>query len=121
MGDETSGAFDLVMSDRPQDLDIVALTRLSVGFIPPALQRFVELGTNGSAVVDWRRDAPVLQHVQLADLVVLEQPRFAANSGEGDLENLGYEVLIHGQHGPLLVRKKEADRKSVLEGKTVHL
>ena len=108
-GDEASGAFDLVMSDRPQDLDIAARTRLSVGFIPPGLQRFIELGTNGSAVVDWRRDAPVLQHVQLADLVVLDQPRFAPNAGEGDLENLGYEVLIHGQRGPLLVRKQDSD------------
>ena len=108
-GDEASGAFDLVMSDRPQDMDIAARTRLSVGFIPPDLQRSIEIGTNGSAVVDWRRDAPVLQHVQLADLVVLDQPRFAANAGEGDLENLGYEVLIHGQRGPLLVRKQDSD------------
>jgi hypothetical protein len=108
-GDEASGAFDLVISDRPQDMGIAARTRLTVGFIPPALQRFVELGTNGSAVVDWRRDAPVLQHVQLADLVVLDQPRFLANAGEGDLENLGYEVLIHGQRGPLLVRQKDSD------------
>ena len=112
-GDEASGAFDLVMSDRPQDLELAARTRLSVGFIPPELQRFVELGTNGSAVVDWRRDAPVLQHVQLADLVVLDQPRFAANAGEGDLENLGYEVLIHGQRGPLLVRKQDSDGVAV--------
>ena len=107
--DEASGAFDLVMSDRPQDMDITARTKLSLGFIPPELQRFIELGTNGSSVVDWRRDAPVLQHVELADLVVLDQPRFAANAGEGDLENLGYEVLIHGQRGPLLARKQDAD------------
>jgi Ca-activated chloride channel homolog len=107
--DEASGAFDLVISDRPQDLDLAARTKLSVGFIPAELQRVIEAGTNGSSVVDWRRDAPVLQHVQLADLVVLEQPRFAANAGEANLENLGYEVLIHGQHGPLLVRKQDAD------------
>ena len=107
--DEASGAFDLVMSDRPQDMEITARTKLSVGFIPPELERFVELGTNGSSVVDWRRDAPVLQHVQLADLVVLDQPRYAANAGEGDLENLGYEVLIHGQRGPLLARKQDSD------------
>ena len=107
--DEASGAFDLVISDRPQDMSLAARTRLSVGIIPPELQRFVEAGTNGSGVVDWRRDAPVLQHVQLADLVVLDQPRFAANAGEGDLENLGYEVLIHGQRGPLLVRKQDSD------------
>jgi len=108
-GDEASGAFDLVISDRPQDMGIAARTRLSVGFIPPELARLVELGTNGSAVVDWRRDAPVLQHVQLADLVVLDQPRFTANASEGDLENLNYDVLIHGQRGPLLVRRQDAD------------
>lgn len=104
-----TGAYDLVISDRPEDMDIAARTRLSVGFIPPELQSIVETGTNGSAVVDWRRDAPVLQHVQLADLLVLEQPRFAGNAGEGDLENLGYEELIYGEHGPLLVRKQEPD------------
>jgi Ca-activated chloride channel homolog len=107
--DSASGQFDLVMSDRPQDMSIPARTRLSVGFIPEELQRFVETGTNGSTVVDWRRDAPVLQHVVLADLVVLDQPRFTTNSGESDLENLNYEVLIHGQRGPLLVRKQDSD------------
>ena len=70
-GDEASGEFDLVISDRAQDLGIIARAKLSVGIIPPELQRFIELGTNGSSVVDWRRDARVLQHVQLADLVVL--------------------------------------------------
>jgi hypothetical protein len=107
--DTASGAFDLVISDRPQDMSLIAHTRLSVGIIPPELQRFVEAGTNGSAVVDWQRDAAVLQHVQLADLVVLDQPSFVANAGEGDLENLGYEVIIHGQRGPLLVRKQDSD------------
>ena len=108
-GDEAAGGFDLVISDRPSDMDLAARTRLSVGFIPSELQRFIELGTNGSAVVDWRRDAPVLQHVQLADLVVLDQPRFAASAGESDLENLGYAVLVHGQRGPLLLRKQDSD------------
>ena len=107
--DEASGAFDLVISDRPHDMSLPAHTRLSVGIIPPELQHLVEAGTNGSVVVDWRRDAPVLQHVQLSDLVVLDQPRFAANAGEGELENLGYEVLIHGQRGPLLVRKQDSE------------
>jgi Ca-activated chloride channel family protein len=107
--DSASGAFDLVISDRPDDMNLTARTRLSVGIIPNELQRFVEAGTNGSSVIDWRRDAPVLQHVQMADLVVLDQPRFAANAGESELENAGYEVLIHGEHGPLLVRKQSAE------------
>jgi hypothetical protein len=107
--DDASGSFDLVMSDRPQDMSLAARTRLSVGFIPAELQRAVEAGTNGSTVVDWRRDSSVLQHVQLADLVVLDQPHFAVNASEGDLESFGYEVLIHGERGPLLVRKQDAD------------
>jgi hypothetical protein len=107
--DSASGQFDLVMSDRPQDMNLSARTRLTVGFIPDELQRFVEASTNSSTVVDWRRDSPVLQHVELSDLVVLDQPRFVANAGESDLENLNYEVLIHGQRGPLLVRKQDSD------------
>jgi hypothetical protein len=108
-GDEAGGAFDLIISDRLKDMDLAARTKLSVGIIPPGLQHFIELGTNGSSVVDWRRDAPVLQHVQLTDLTVLDQPCFAENAGESDLENLNYEVLIHGQHGPLLVRQQNLD------------
>jgi hypothetical protein len=107
--DQATGGFDLVISDRPEDFNVPARTRLSVGFIPQELQRFVEPGTNSSLIVDWRRDASVLQHVQLADLAILDQPRFVANSGEADLENLGYQVLIHGQGGPLLLRKQESD------------
>lgn len=107
--EETNAPMDLVISDRPQDLNIPARTRLSVGFIPSDLQPVIEMGTNGSSVVDWRREAAVLQHVQLADLMVLDQPRFAGTAGEGDLENLGYEVLIHGQRGPLLVQKRDGD------------
>ena len=109
--DEASGSFDLVISDRPQDMNLIARTKLSVGFIPSELQPLVEPGTDESStsVVDWRRDEPVLQHVQLADLVVLDQPRFTANASEGDLENLDYEELIYGQHGPLLVRKQDVN------------
>ena len=108
--DEASGAFDLVISDRVQDMSLPARTRLSVGLIPPELERFVETGTNGSTVVDWRRDAAVFtQHVQLSDLVVLDQPHFARKCRGRDLENIGYEVLIHGEHGPLLVRKQDSD------------
>jgi hypothetical protein len=107
--DEASGAYDLVISDRSQDLNLTARTRLTVGFIPTDLQSLVQPGTNGSTVVDWRRDAAVLQHVQMADLVALEQPHFAGNAGEAELENLGYEVLMHGERGPLLVRKQTSD------------
>jgi hypothetical protein len=107
--DDAAGSFDLVISDRPQDLALPARTRLSVGIVPPDLERLVVLGTNGTQVVDWQRDEPLLQHVELGDLMVLDQPQWQANASEGSLENLGWEVLIHGQRGPLLVYKREAD------------
>lgn len=107
--DRPEGEFDLVMSDRPADMGLAARTHLSIGFIPPELQRFIDLGTNASSAVDWRRDSAVLQHVQLADLLVLNQPHFIGTASEAELENTGYEVLIHGEHGPLLVQKREAD------------
>jgi hypothetical protein len=48
--------------------------------------------------------------VELGDLVILEQPRLAAQASEGDLDSLGYEVLVHGARGPLLVRRRDGDR-----------
>ena len=108
-GDEAAGAFDLVISDRPRDLGIAARTRLMVGVVPPELHSLVSVSSNGTQVVDWRRDAALLQHVELADLVILDQPRLAENATEGDLENAGYETLAHGHRGPLLLRKREGE------------
>ncbi len=109
-GDEAAGQFDLVISDRPQDAAMASRARLLVGIVPDSLQKLISIETNGTRVVDWRRDAPLLQHVQLGDLVVLDRPEYLGKASEGDLENLGYEVLVHGNRGPLLVRKQTAEQ-----------
>jgi Ca-activated chloride channel homolog len=112
-GGAAVGPFDLVVSDRKEDLAIPARTRLTVGRAPPEAEPLLRAGTNGTKVVDWRRDSALLQHVELSDLAILDDPRFAPNASEGDLEKLGYEALVHGAHGPLMLQKRDADTLSL--------
>ncbi len=105
--DVASGAFDLVISDRPRDAALAARTRMSVGLVPPELARMMTVVTNGNQVVDWRHEAALWQHVQLDDLVILEQPVWQGEATESDLEQLGYTVLAYGRDGPLVLRRQE--------------
>ena len=105
--DVVTGSFDLAISDRPKDWTIPARTRLAVGLVPPDAARLVAIGTNGTQVVDWRRDAALFQHVELGDLVILEQPHWVGQATESELENLGYTVLAYGHRGPLVLRKQD--------------
>jgi hypothetical protein len=108
VAEASAGSFDLCITDRPQDWSIPARARLAVGFVPPDVTRLVGIGTNGTQVVDWRRDAAIFQHVELGDLVVLDQPCWLGEAGEGDLERLGYTAIAFGQRGPLVVRRQDA-------------
>ena len=55
--------FDLVVTDRPEDLGLQARTWLTVGLIPEDLRRLLTMRKEGGAVVDWQRSAELLQHV----------------------------------------------------------
>ena len=107
--DQTAGTFDLVITDRAQDVALPAKSRLLVGIVPAELGGLVTLGTNGTEIVDWRRESPVLQHVLLTDLIILDRPASQPGVTEGDFEKAGYEVLAHGHRGPALVQKRAAD------------
>jgi hypothetical protein len=106
------GAWDLLVSDTAADRKILARTSLFVGVVPEEVTKLVTVEQGGTEVVDWRRSSPLLQHVELADLVVLDRPCSREGSREGDYENLGYEVLVHGKEGPLVLEKREGDRLS---------
>jgi hypothetical protein len=111
--DDESGlhaAYDLVVTDRTGDFAIEGKTCCYVGLIPDDLQALVSVGQEGAGVVDWRRSSPLLQHVELGDLAILDEPRSHEGVSEHDYENLGYEVLIHGDRGPLLLQKRAGDR-----------
>ena len=78
-----------------------------VGVIPDDLKTMIEVKEDVDYVVDWNRTAPFLRHVQLADLEIGEQPRLASGLSAKELEELGYEVLIDGKAGPLLLQRRE--------------
>jgi hypothetical protein len=104
--------YDLVVTDRVQDLSIEGKTCLYTGIVPPDLQKLVSVERGGSEVVDWSGSSPLLRHVEWSDVAMLDQPRTAEGVSEIDLENLGYEVLVHGNRGPLLLEKKEGEKIS---------
>jgi hypothetical protein len=109
-GESPDVHFDMVVTDRAEDAELGGRTFFRVGGVPEDAARLVSVREGGTRIVDWRRDSPLLAHVELADLVILQCPHSAEGVGESDYENLGYEVLIHGHRGPLLLERREGDR-----------
>lgn len=97
--------FDLVITDGPADE--AAPMRVRFNQIPEDLQELVTMGEpSPHQAIDWRRDAPLFQHVDFSNVVFLDEP-IAQDLQEGTFVNRGYDILLHGQRGPLLVEKRE--------------
>jgi len=97
---------DLAITDQPSDSLPRARVCLGVGFVPPDLRGMLRVNQQTVEVVDWERNHALLQHVQFRDVLLLDDPQTAPGITESDLENLGYTVLAHGPHGPLVVEKR---------------
>jgi len=108
----TDSDYDLIVSDTTELGGAVAPVAVFVGVIPPDLQDLLEIAEDVAHVVDWNRTAPILRHVQLSDVQIGEQPKLMAGAGMKELEERGYEVLIDGNAGPLLLQKREGLRVS---------
>jgi hypothetical protein len=110
-GEASAPSYDLVITDKPNDPPAAEWrTALHVGYIPADLGSLVQSKPESTGVIDWRRTSPLLEHVELSDVVVLDQVRLAEGAKEGDLENLHYEVITYGRHGPLMLQKREGQR-----------
>ena len=109
-GDKTTSEseFDLLITDNPEDLkENQARVSLLIGSVPEEMGGLVELKEEGTSVIDWIRLAPILKHVELSEVLVLDDPVVAEDVDETDFEQLGYEVLVYGRRGPLLLRRTE--------------
>ena len=106
-------AYDLVFANAEADLALPARVLCSVGFVPPDLQKLITIESGNANVIDWRRDSPLLQHVTMTDVVLMDDPHQAANVTESTLANLGYEILAHGPHGPLILARGDAETQRV--------
>ena len=111
------GPFDLVISDAPQTAGAElpgagagAAVALHVGVIPEDLKPILESASEHAPVVDWNRASLLLEHVELSEVVILDDIRWSSAAREQELENRGYEVVVHGQRGPLLLQKREGER-----------
>lgn len=107
-GAEPRGSeYDLLIVDEDGAGSAEAPVRLFVGVVPQDLQELIKVEEDVSYVVDWNRTAPMLRHVQLADVQIGEQPKLAVGAATKDLEERGYEVLIDGNAGPLMLQRRE--------------
>ena len=107
LGSQTGRSqFDLLIADAPVSEGYDANVQLLVGFVPPELEKLVTINTGVAEIVDWRRNSSLLQHVQLHDVVISDEPSSFPGVQDGDYEQLGYEILAHSRNAPLILKKR---------------
>lgn len=109
-GDSKAASYDLVISDRKTDIDLEAGTFVFVGMVPDDLSKLVRINEAVAQVIDWQRNAPLLQHVLLTDLQIADRPVSSEGVRDRDYEEQGYEILVQGRTGPLVLRKDTGGR-----------
>lgn len=114
-GQPAPASYDLRFTDQLLTSAIPARVTVTTGVVPADLANLVDVETNLVSVVDWNRTAPLLQHVQLLDVQIADNPVSRMGIGERDYELAGYQILAQGAQGPLIVEK------STPSGLTIHL
>ena len=109
-GEAAARPRDLIIVSQPETKTLPGRVIFHLGGLPEALQGLIQIGPGESRVVDWDRVAPLLQYVDLYDLVILSRVAYAPGKSVSDLENLGYRVLVHGHQGPLLLENRERNQ-----------
>jgi hypothetical protein len=112
-GSTKQSGYDLVITDALADAAREAMTYCFVGVVPEDLQKSIKVESGLTDVVDWKRDASLLQHVQLRDVQVMDNPKLVENVTNADVEALGYEYLAHGAGGPLILQKRDGSRLTI--------
>jgi hypothetical protein len=105
-------SYDLIVTDTEKNLDLDTKFIFSTGFIPPDLQNILREKQNDITIVDWKKEDPLLRHTQLGELSIMEGTEFVNGNSEKNLEKQGYQTIIFGSQGPLLLKKEWADQTS---------
>jgi Ca-activated chloride channel family protein len=103
--DNEPKVVDLKFAEGPLSVGPESRVTFNVGFVPDNLSNLVELVAGETEVVDWRRTAPLLQHVQLLDVQIADDPKLAKGISERDFEKEGYEILAQSRSGPLILER----------------
>ena len=102
--------YDLVITESNADLARESTTYLTVGPVPKELEGKLTIGAGNVTVIDWKRDAPLMQHVQLREVLMADEPALAPGVTDSTLEELGFETLCHGAKGPLILERRAGPR-----------
>lgn len=102
--------YDLVITDSEADLVRESTTYLTVGVIPKDLTGKLKIGEGNVSVVDWKRDTPLMQHVQLREVLMVDDPTLEPGVTESTLEEMGYSTLCHAAKGPLILERQAGPR-----------
>ncbi|MEZ6049093.1 MAG: VWA domain-containing protein [Planctomycetaceae bacterium] len=105
-----TGDFDLILSKQAPDSIRTAPLEFYDHQIPTELESMIAMQDEQATVIDWFRTSPLLEHVQLQDLIINEEPTYQEEIKEKDLQDSGYEVLVHGRRGPLLLQQKTIEQ-----------
>jgi len=74
------------------------------------LKDVVDVETGFADVIDWQRASELLQHVQLNDVLISDQPRSRESVADQTYEQLGFEIMAHASTGPLILKKRTGTR-----------
>lgn len=103
--------YDLIITNNEDLQGIHAPITVFDGLIPTGLKDLLtttDVTADDAAVevIDWKETSPLLQHVRLRGVQIGQTCQFVKDSTEQDLEKSGYEILIHGGEGPLLLQRR---------------
>lgn len=106
-GKSSRTSYDLLISDDLADDVREASTSCFVGPLPGDLQSALQMKDEPAEVVDWKRDATLLQHVQLKEVLINNVALKQEGVTDNDIERAGYDILAFGNQGPLILRKSD--------------
>ncbi|APZ96327.1 vWA domain-containing protein [Fuerstiella marisgermanici] len=108
----SAAEYDLIVTDAEDLQGSEAPIVIYNGVIPEDVADLVSVGDvdvddTRVQIVDWVSTAPLLRHVRLRDVQIGQKARYAENATASKLEERGYEVLVHGAEGPLMLQKRQ--------------
>ncbi|QDT37340.1 vWA domain-containing protein [Stratiformator vulcanicus] len=99
--------FDLLVSNDAADEDSDARVRVFIDVLPDDLRSIVAKSDDLVSPVDWLRGDPLLTYVTLEDVQISNAWEAIEGVADADFEALGYEPIVSGRRGPLIVKRRE--------------
>lgn len=102
--------YDLAIVSGDDEPPRPAKVTLHVGSVPAELKSSIEVASGVAEVADWSRVAGLLQHVQLLDVAISENPQYIGEASEKTVEEAGYTVWATTAKGPLVLARERDDQ-----------